>query len=185
MIIEGIVIGLIVGFIRGGWLKSLSGLSKIKLIAGWIFPLLLILQLVVYRLQDKYEVIHRYSGYIYIAVYVCGIVFLYLNRKQPGFKWILAGVLMNFLVMAFNGGKMPVSPEAINAIDPSYLETVKNGDLGTKHILLLSSARLPFLGDIIPITKPYPLPQVASLGDLVMSMGAFIYLQFLMVDDKK
>jgi hypothetical protein len=177
LVFDGIIISLIVGFFRKGNLKSLPYL---KFKHGWIFPLLLAIEITVFILQNKIKILGEASGYIYIAVYVLGLLFLFLNRKNPGFLFILLGVLLNFLPIVLNGGRMPVSLKAASVLDPGYLDALKSG-LYAKHAVLTHSTKLGFLGDIIPLTKPYPKTQIISIGDIIMNIGAFIYIQYIML----
>jgi Family of unknown function (DUF5317) len=85
--------------------------------------------------------------------------------------------------MTLNGGRMPVSIEAGQFLGPEYIEALKEGTYG-KHIAINNSTLLPFLGDIIPLSAPYPKEQVISIGDVVMNVGAFIFIQHLMLDYK-
>jgi hypothetical protein len=182
MVYDGIVIGLIVGFIRAGWRNGLAALSQIRIKGGWIFPLLLGIQFLLYFLHGKISIIEKYNGYMFMIVYVAGLYMLWLNRKEKGFWWIFAGVALNFIVMLVNGGKMPVSVEATaSVLDPSYAQILIDGTAVSKHAALDNSTLLPFLGDIIPITTPYPRSQVISIGDVVMNFGIFIYLQKVML----
>jgi hypothetical protein len=182
MVYDGIVIGLIVGFIRAGWRNGLAALSQIRIKGGWIFPLLLGIQFLLYFLHGKISIIEKYNGYMFMIVYVAGLYMLWLNRKEKGFWWIFAGVALNFIVMLVNGGKMPVSVEATaSVLDPSYAQILIDGTAVSKHAALDNSTLLPFLGDIIPITTPYPRSQVISIGDVVMNFGIFIYLQNVML----
>lgn len=82
--------------------------------------------------------------------------------------------------MVVNGGRMPVSAEAALVLDPQYIELLKEG-LYAKHALLDESTRLAFLGDIIPVTDPYPRSQVISIGDVIMNIGIFLFIQYLML----
>ncbi|RXJ01664.1 hypothetical protein DS745_09290 [Anaerobacillus alkaliphilus] len=180
MVFDGILISIIIGFLRKG---SLRGIAEIKLKGGYIFPLLLIIQLTIYLLQSKFALITNISGYLFITIYLCGMYFLWLNRKHCGFLLILAGVFLNFLVMAINGGRMPVSMEAAIILDPYYIDVLLN-DVYGKHMLLTESTKLAFLGDIIPITNPYPKSQVISIGDIFMNIGIFFFIQQLMLKHK-
>ena len=185
MVFDGIIISVIVGLFRRG---NLNGLATLKLKCGWIFPILLLIQIAVTSLQGDIEFIGQIGGYLYIAVYIIGFVFLYINRNLPGLILILIGVFLNFLVMSVNGGRMPVSAEAAAAIDPMYVEVFKAAITETeyaKHILLTESSRLKFLADIIPLTKPYPITQIISIGDVVMNIGIFNFVQHLMLANKR
>lgn len=180
MVYDGIILGLIVGFFRGGLRHGLLQFSNIRLKAGWIFPLLLVFQFCMYYIQERSSTIAAASGYIFTAVYVVGLIFLWLNRHNKGFWLIMTGVFLNFLVMLVNGGRMPVSFEAASVLDPIYLEMLQSSDVVTKHYLLDASTRLPFLGDIIPLSSPYPRTQAISIGDVVMNLGIFIYIVQMM-----
>jgi hypothetical protein len=177
MVYDGILLSLLIGFFRGG---SLKGLANMKLRGGWLFPLLLAVQFVIFALQDKVAIIGKLSNSLFLLVYVIGLLFLWLNRNQPGFTVIFAGVLLNFIVMAVNGGRMPVSVEAAQFLGREYIDALKAGTYG-KHQAITSHTLLPFLGDIIPLSPPYPRRQVISIGDVVMNVGAFFFIQHLML----
>ncbi|QDP41339.1 DUF5317 domain-containing protein [Radiobacillus deserti] len=177
MVIDGVILSVIVGFIRKG---NLSKLTQPLFTWGWMFPLLLVIQLGVFYFQNKISWIGQASGYVYIVVYVLGLVFLWVNRHQKGLALVMVGVFLNFLVMVTNGGRMPVSAEAAAILDPMYMEAIKNG-FYAKHELLTQTSSFPFLGDIIPIAPPYPRSQVISIGDVIMNIGIFLFIQDLMV----
>lgn len=180
MVYDGIVIGLIVGLIRGGFFGALRGLSRLKLVGGWVFPFLLLFQFVYFYFQGRSETLAQYTGLSIMVVYTIGLLFLALNHREPGCKTIFVGVFLNFLVMALNGGLMPVSVEASALIGQSYVDALDQNAVMFKHTKLLEDTRLPFLGDIIPIVSPYPREMVISIGDIVMNIGIFIFLQHVM-----
>ncbi|MFC4323403.1 DUF5317 domain-containing protein [Litchfieldia salsa] len=177
MVFDGIILSFIIALLRKG---NLQAFSTLKLKWGWIFPVFLIIQLSVYFLQNSIEFLGQISGFIFMAVYIVGMVFLYVNRDHKGFNVILIGVFLNFIVMVLNGGRMPVSAEAAAVLDPMYLEILKE-ELYAKHTLLTDATRLGFLGDIIPLSSPYPKTQVISIGDVVMNIGGFQFIQYIMV----
>jgi hypothetical protein len=182
MVFDGILLSLIIGFIRRGTLK---GLAELTLKFGWVFPILLGIQIGVFLLQGRVEWLEQLSGFLFIVIYVLGLFFLWVNRSNKGFILLFIGVCLNFIVMALNGGRMPVSYEAAAfALDPYYTEILKDGLYG-KHTMLTESTKLGFLGDIIPITSPYPKSQVISIGDVVMNIGVFIFIQHLMLKHKR
>ncbi|MDG4658354.1 DUF5317 domain-containing protein [Ectobacillus antri] len=182
MVFDGILLSIIIGFLRKG---SLKGLADFHVKHGWIFPVLLLIEVFVFIMQDKILFVKTLSNYIYILVYIVGLFFLYINRHHRGFTIILIGVLLNFIVIAANGGRMPVSIEAATVLDPVFVDMLKNGDLYAKHQALTSDTNLGFLGDIIPITDPYPKSQVISIGDVIMNVGIFIFIQWLMVTSRR
>lgn len=181
MVADGIVLSLVVGFLRKG---NLSGLATLKLRWGWVFPLLLVFQFIIFSLQNDVKWIGHASGYIYIGVYIIGLFFLYLNKNNKGFTTIFIGVFLNFLAIALNGGRMPVSLEAATILDPIFIDMLQN-ELYAKHAAITEATRLAFLGDIIPLADPYPRTQVISIGDVIMNIGIFIFIQHLMTDHLK
>jgi hypothetical protein len=186
MVYDGIVIGLIVGFIRAGFFNGLLALTKLQIRGGLIFPILLVLQLCIYFLQKDTGILSSINGYLFMVFYAAGLVVLWINRNEKGFWFILVGVFLNFLVMLVNGGKMPVSLEATAvALGPVYTQMLQAGTVVSKHILLTDSTHLSFLADIIPLSPPYPRSQVLSIGDIIMNFGIFIYLQNIMLAQKE
>lgn len=177
MVFDGILLSFIVGLLRKG---NLRAFSRLNLKYGWIFPLLLVVQLAVFSLQNDNEFLGQLSGSIYIVVYIVGLIFLFLNRKNPGFILISIGVFLNFIVMVLNGGRMPVSVEAAAVLDPGYIQALKDS-LYAKHTMLTTTTHLGFLGDVIPISDPYPRTQIISIGDIIMNIGIFFFIQYLMV----
>ncbi|KAA0548515.1 hypothetical protein FZW96_08055 [Bacillus sp. BGMRC 2118] len=180
MVFDGILIAIVIALFRGG---SFTNLADMKLKAKWIFPVLLLVQIIIFITQGKFEFIGSFSNYIFILIYVVGLVFLWTNRHQHGFILIFFGVLLNFIVMAVNGGRMPVSEEAAIILDPSFVEALKSGLYG-KHALITESTRLALLGDIIPLSAPYPKEQVISIGDVIMNVGVFIFIQKIMIKQR-
>ncbi|MBM7606300.1 hypothetical protein JOC75_004348 [Metabacillus crassostreae] len=181
MVYDGILLALVIGFLRGG---SLKGFADITFKMGWVFPALLLFQFLIFSLQNKISWIGEISSFSFMAVYVIGLTFLWINRHHSHFKFIFFGVLLNFIVMLLNGGRMPVSYEAALLLDPYYLETTKDS-LYAKHALMNDSTILSFLGDIIPLKAPYPREQIISIGDVIMNIGAFLSIQSIMVQKKK
>jgi hypothetical protein len=180
MVYDGILLSILIALFRGG---NLKGFSELKLKMGWVFPVLLLFQLSIFYFQNKIDWVGAYSNLAFMAIYVVGLIFLWINRNHSSFMIILIGVLLNFIVMVVNGGRMPVSEEAASMLDPNFVEALKSS-LYAKHALITQNTILPFLGDIIPLSAPYPREQVISIGDVVMNIGAFLFIQHIMVEDK-
>jgi len=185
MVYDGILLGLIVGFFRGGLRHGLHQFAALKLRSGWIFPVLLLIQFFIFYLQERFEWVASINGYLFAAVYITGLTFLWLNRHHTGFMLIWIGVFLNFAVMAANGGRMPVSVEASAVLGPYYVDMLREGGAVSKHFMMDAYTRLPFLGDIIPLSSPYPRTQVISIGDVVMNVGIFLFIQYMMVNREK
>ncbi|MBI5303791.1 MAG: DUF5317 domain-containing protein [Chloroflexi bacterium] len=103
------------------------------------------------------------------------VVFFVANRSTPAL-WLLAvGFLLNLLPMIFNGGYMPITPEAMSKLNPAVaVEHWQSGLVrpGSKDIVLpASDAPFWFLGDVFVLSRPFPLPTAFSIGDLVLLVG--------------
>ncbi|NGQ94907.1 DUF5317 domain-containing protein [Brevibacillus sp. SYP-B805] len=95
----------------------------------------------------------------------------WLNRRLPGFLLFGIGMALNFIVITANGGRMPVSVDALQwAGLSSYIPLLQEGI--TKHQAMTDATRLPLLGDIIPLRPPFVFSRmVVSVGDVAATCG--------------
>jgi hypothetical protein len=155
-----LVLSVAVGFLRGGKLRNLT---EIRVTSWWLLPLAF-LTLTASSFtpagQDDLAVA------LVLVSYLPLLLFVWLNRDLTGI-WIGGlGVLMNFTVIALNGG-MPVLLAAaeIAGHDGELM-------LDAKHVLLDQSTRLPFLADVLPLPNT-----VLSLGDVMLAIGVGAFLE--------
>lgn len=90
-------------------------------------------------------------------------------------KLFLIGVILNFIVIFGNGGKMPVSLNGINGIYQEVELPERTYDI--KHVALNKDTKFIYLADIILIPRPYPLPKILSIGDIFIILGTFVFFQ--------
>lgn len=173
---SSVVLSFLVALIRGGKVSALKALrfKGLYLLAGAILVrLVLILPLLQASLVKPVIGDLRYGGLLYTLSLLLALLTLLANLHLPGFKVIAAGMASNFLVVAANLGQMPGALEKMMAAGyagptPGHWSnfTVING-----------STALWFLGDNFLIGRPWPLPSVISLGDLVIIVGVFWFFQ--------
>jgi hypothetical protein len=114
------------------------------------------------------------AGYVALVASFVLLTFVAVaNRRLPGFALLVAGLCLNFLVIAVDEG-MPVTREALVASG----QTATIDDLreagGSKHHLATSEDDLLFLADRIGI--PSPVNQAVSAGDVVAYAGVMWFV---------
>lgn len=165
-----IFVALAVAVIRGG---RLVNLADIELRAWWLLFLALGLQVATRWLPDSGWAEEAGVGMVLLSFFLLMVMVL-LNRSKPG-MWIAGvGVLMNFVVIAVNGG-MPV---LAGAAEVASGFTVSNPDLsGTfKHVPLDDTSRLTFFADVVPL-RLAGIGEVISLGDIFLALGLGVFLE--------
>jgi hypothetical protein len=95
------------------------------------------------------------------------LAFGLVNRKLPGIALILLGILLNFTVIAANGG-MPVTRSALIASGQQDTLSLLVRDGGAKHHLATTDDVLMPIADVIPIRG---VDQIVSVGDVATYAG--------------
>lgn len=161
---------LAISMLRGG---RLVNLGDIELRAWWLLITAFGLQTGTSFLPD--EPWSDTAGIVMIlSSFVLLMVLVVLNRASPG-MWIAGlGVLMNFTVIAVNGG-MPV---LAGAAEVASGFTVSEPDVSGsyKHIPLDEDSQLTFLADVIPL-RLANIGEVISLGDIFLALGLGAFLE--------
>jgi hypothetical protein len=112
--------------------------------------------------------------YLLSMLVVCGVLLANgLRSPATSWPWLLAalGVGLNMAVVSANGGYMPQSVEARELARRKIDRPEERGPQLTNVHPMTSESRLPFLGDIIPEPDWMPMPNVISVGDLLLSLG--------------
>ncbi|MBA4383853.1 MAG: hypothetical protein C0410_03895 [Anaerolinea sp.] len=108
--------------------------------------------------------------------------FSILNIQKPCFWPISIGFLLNFLVIALNGGFMPISLATVNKLNPSsdFVWMIGQRFGYSKDIILSPEmTRLEFLSDRFTITHFLGLNVAFSLGDIFIALGVILLLWML------
>lgn len=174
MVIELMIIILILFFLSNQNNKIFD-ISSLKY--KWLLFFLLLIQVLtifVFKIVNN-SVEIKYIYHLNTLYYFIFIIFVDLNIKNKGFKLISTGGFLNFIAILLNGGRMPVSEEALNIVGDEILLNILSTDSSLTHVLASSDTNFKFLGDIIPIPKPYPFSKVISFGDIFIFIGIVIY----------
>ncbi len=165
----GLVIGLLVGFLRKG---SLRGLAEYRFTCIWLLFGTLLIQILIFPWVLGTVVIERATGVLHVTSYVLATAFLLANVRY--FWPILPGLVLNLLVIIANAGFMPSSSVALrragehataDALLSSADGTLANIRLMTEH------TRLNLLGDILWVPEWVPLATAFSVGDVLIALG--------------
>lgn len=130
-----------------------------------------------YQSRMGYTLPDEWVPVILVGSQIVMLVFAWLNRKQPGFWMLGSGLLLNFLVIAANGGLMPISPESVRKLYPDAPDTSwqigERLGSGKDIVLPVSDTRLWFLSDRFLFTDWSVFRVAFSLGDVFIAIGAF------------
>lgn len=102
-----------------------------------------------------------------LGSYAALIVFGFANLSVMGIVVVIVGLGLNMTATAVNTG-MPVDGPALVTAGLAQPDELDRLDLGSRRHVSVSTDRLSFLGDIIPVE---PLHAVLSFGDLIMAFG--------------
>jgi hypothetical protein len=106
------------------------------------------------------------------------LIFVWANRQHHAFWWLGLGLFLNLLVIVLNGGLMPISPETLSQLRP-HAQPSEDWQFGqwlrgSKDIVLPEEeTRLAWLSDRFLLPDWAPNRLGFSLGDVLISMGAF------------
>ncbi len=178
LLLEPTILSIIIAKLRKGKFKNLENID----IRAWYLLLVAasiqILSSIIKKLGFEFENIFFY---LHIFSYILMMACLLLNLKKNSMKIFLIGLILNFIVIFANGGKMPVSLNGIKGINDNIGIELPIGDFDIKHIGVTQDTKLVYLADIILIPEPYPLAKILSIGDIFIMTGLFVFLQEGMV----
>jgi hypothetical protein len=176
MFIEPSVLSIIIAKFKGGRFKNLE---TVEIKGFYLIAISALLQLSLLLFKKSTS---NYFIYIIAISYILLITVVLLNIKKVYMKLFLIGIILNFLVIMVNSGKMPVSITGFEGINTHT--TLPEREFDIKHTSLNKDTKLKFLADIILIDRPYPLPKILSVGDLFIMGGVFFFFHSEMLRKK-
>lgn len=184
ILIAAIVASIVVALLRGG---RFTNLINIPLRWG----LLAVTAFAIQALFIYQKPIHKSIGVwgwqeiLFMVSHLLLLATVWANRHLPGVKLIGLGLLLNFIVMVVNGGWMPVTPEAVVKVGHTGLvPSLESGTrvYSSKNIILpRERTKLQFLSDVLVLARPFPIPTVFSIGDILVAAGVFLLIQGAML----
>jgi len=188
ILVAAILVSIVVALLRGGRFAGLSGTPLrwgALAVASFAIQALLIYQ----PPSRKVVGVWGWQELLSVSSHVLLLAVVWANGRLAGIRWIGLGLLLNLAVMVANGGWMPISPDAI--VKAGHMSLVPSLASGTRVfssksiILALGETRLWFLSDVFVLARPFPVPSVFSVGDVLVALGVFGFLQDAMLRHKE
>ena len=174
-----LLVAVLFGLLASLFRASLNGqkLKTVRLEHEWLVLVGIIPQLITFQIPATSSSLpDKFAPFILVSSQILLLVFAWLNRKQPGFWLLAAGLLLNFTVILLNGGLMPISPATVEKLLPGNNLNFQVGErLGTTKDILLPEAQtyLYWLSDRFTFPAWMSYRVAFSLGDILIAMGAF------------
>jgi hypothetical protein len=110
--------------------------------------------------------------FLHLAVLALVLSALLANRRLPGVPIVAAGLAVNTLVIALNGGLMPRAPETLYVSRAGASAQLGQHVPLTKGVVLRrEDTRLWWLSDVLMFPEGLPVRGVFSAGDVVIAGG--------------
>jgi hypothetical protein len=166
-----IALVIVLALLRGGSLRNFAAIQLRWLplvIAGFA------LQLLIFTPHARSPLVAFATLPIYVLSLALLAIWVAANWRIPGMALIAIGLALNVVVIAANGGHMPVSPEGAR-LAGQYESLAADDPRTSKHMLMEpDQVRLWLLSDILVVPRGVPGASVLSVGDLALTVGIAI-----------
>ena len=180
MFLEGILIGILIGFIRRGSLKNIGNIEikgKGLIIAAFIIQLsFLLLNTGLLDLDfDYYELILTGS-------YILILISLFLNFNIKFVPIVIIGGILNFLSYILNNWNVGLTEAASKTVfSQEMFQLLNNGNITLFKLIPEESF---YKGGFIPWNRMLIFPSAVSIGDIIIFVGLILIVQNIMVDKR-
>jgi len=176
VLLVAVVLGLASGFLRAKFSGRLYQAVEVRYF--WLILVAFLPQFFTFYLPATRSIFpDNWVPVVLIGSQLLLLLFAWLNRRLPGF-WLLGlGLLANFIAISLNGGMMPLMPENAARLMPADCSaTLQMGErvgFGKDILLDKANTRLWFLGDVFMLPEIFRYSLAFSIGDILISTGAF------------
>ncbi len=150
-----------------------SDIDRIEIRGGALVFVALGVQLLLF-VEPFSFVSGRLEEILHIASYAALIAFLLVNRRV-GLFVAAAGLALNALVIAVNGGRMPISLRAWTATGRDQVAITATGSYNN-NVLAGHHSHLTWLGDVFALPASVPFATAISIGDLLILIGMIVFV---------
>lgn len=170
-----ILAGLLLGKLAGG---RIAHIGSVRIRFWPLIILALAIQFLVFLPFFQWPQI--VIAILYLASMVLLLVFALFSFRLPGMVIVILGLLLNLLVISFNGGFIPADAEAYASVGKvSTATALQENQVYNNLKLMTDQTKLNGLGDRIPLPFPWGLGSVISAGDIVLLVGLLVLMIFL------
>ena len=176
ILIIGVLAGLAAGLARSWLGKRPYHVPQVRL--AWLVFVAFIPQYVAFVLpQTRNHFPDAWVPTVLVGSQLLLLVWVLINLKVPGIWFLGLGLFLNLLVISLNGGLMPIRPELVERLIPQAAEGFwvvgERLGVGKDIVLTVEQTRLWFLSDWFLLPDWLHYPMAFSIGDVVISLGAF------------
>jgi hypothetical protein len=158
-----LVAGIAVGLVTGG---RAGRLGRLRIRWPWLVAAGMFVQVALFS-TPLGAVAGEAAPAIYLATNAAVVAAVLANLAVPGLVLVAAGAASNVTAIAVNGGYMPVSAGALEALG----RAAQSGYSNSRH---LPAPALEPLTDVFAMPAWLPLANVFSVGDVLISLGVLI-----------
>ena len=145
----------------------LGRIAELRLRALWLFFLAFGIQVVAFPFAFlPWTTGEDAAKVLWLASYGCLLVAAVLNRRILGAQVVALGMALNLVAILSNGGRMPATPEAMQAAGLDF--AVKHNSVAA------AEPNLSWLVDRFAAPDWVPLTNVYSVGDVIIALGAMV-----------
>lgn len=187
-IILAVILGIIIGLIRGGSFRGF-GARKIALLPLGIIGVALQAVLHLYYYTGGIAAIDAFLPVVNFVSYILILVTLVFNLDDIWTIMMAVGMTANFVVSFINGGKMPVAESVITSLGDgsAFYNSISSGSNAIYAMFTAdSNPTLWFLGINIPIPGVGKVMQYLgsvggfSVGGVIVFLGIVGWVQYAM-----
>jgi len=176
ILLIAIIAGLLAGLLRA----RIAGRSLVVPNLRWLWLVIVAftLQFLAFQLPAiGARMPDRGASILLITSMLLLLLFAWQNRRHPGFFLLGFGLVLNLVVIAVNGGWMPISPHTVERLAPHASPGAweVGSRLGTTKDMVLPAGetRLWALSDRFVVPDWFPYRVAYSPGDVIIALGAF------------
>lgn len=176
ILIIGVLAGLVAGLARS-WLRRCPyRVPQVRL--AWLVFIAFIPQFVAFVFPPTRDIFpDAWVPSLLVGSQALLLVWVLINLRIPGVWFLGFGLFLNLLVISLNGGLMPIRPELVERLIPQAAEGFwmvgERLGVGKDIVLTVEQTRLWFLSDWFMLPDWLHYPMAFSIGDVIVSLGAF------------